>query len=214
MDTHARQRYRLRNTVADRTLHRSSTDAGFTLIELLVVLIIMAILMAVAIPSYLGAKDTARTRQQMRTISTLAQQAKMDTNQPLSALTGTPCSDCACRGAALPLVESPGFLGSACGRAWSNVAEALAPWIGSEDMARKLFTDGWGRPILLDENEGERNYCLDEDQLTSMGSVERMAASGSKVQHARTGKDEVMIIEDIPNVGVGSCQVDGGFAIR
>lgn len=37
-------------------------DSGFTLIELMVVLVIIAILLAVAIPTFLGARDTANAR--------------------------------------------------------------------------------------------------------------------------------------------------------
>lgn len=49
--------------MADRwTRSRQSNDQGFTLIELMVVVLIIAILLAIAIPTFLGARERAQDR--------------------------------------------------------------------------------------------------------------------------------------------------------
>src|SRR3954451_24512720 len=45
-----------------RTARRRSDESGFTLIELMVVVLIIAILLAIAIPTFLGARSKAQDR--------------------------------------------------------------------------------------------------------------------------------------------------------
>ena len=54
----------------------SGADAGFTLIELMVVLLIMAILLAIAIPTFLGVSGSANDRASQSNLNTALTNAK------------------------------------------------------------------------------------------------------------------------------------------
>ncbi len=70
-----------RHAVSESTANRQPVeqepgDAGFTLIELMVVLLILAILLAIAIPTFLGVTQTANDRAAQSNLSTALINAK------------------------------------------------------------------------------------------------------------------------------------------
>ena len=68
-----------------------SADAGFTLIELMVVLLILAILLAIAIPTFLGVTGGANDRAAQSNINTALTTAKAAETQNNQTYTGDQC---------------------------------------------------------------------------------------------------------------------------
>lgn len=168
---------------------RMQSNEGFTLVELTIGIIIVSILIAIAVPSIMSQREESRTRQteaKMRAISIAVSSARADQMAPLRDITGSTCSDCPpCRGAPLPKV-GPAFEATACGTRWLHVVGKLQPYMGIPGVtatspvsaaAKARFTDAWGRPILIDENEDEATYpgfcangrAVEKDIISSAG---------------------------------------------
>ena len=75
-------------TTEDVDLEEEGAEAGFTLIELMVVLLIMAILLAIAIPTFLGVKSSAQDRSAQSDLTNAITSAKAVYTQGGSFITG------------------------------------------------------------------------------------------------------------------------------
>ena len=89
-------------------------DAGFTLIELMVVLLIMAILLAIAIPTFLGVTGSANDRAAQSNLNTALTSAKgvYESNQQSYPATATVISDIQSDEPSLSVVSDPGATAS------------------------------------------------------------------------------------------------------
>jgi prepilin-type N-terminal cleavage/methylation domain-containing protein len=119
-------------------------EKGFSLIEMMTVVAIMGILTSIALPRINSGADAIKAKQVTTEMAAALATIKSRhfTGQTLKDITGSACIACE-QGRAIGTDPST----------WSNIAAADYAWkvMGYPSTPR----DPWGRPYILDENDGE-----------------------------------------------------------
>lgn len=136
-----------------------SSKAGFTIVELLIVIVVIAILATIAIVSYNGVQARAQQAKidtDIATILKAVHAARASESKTLAQLTGSTASGGSCwsqpNGTDLAALPSS----NTC---WSRYLTSLSIISDVSGVNIRNLVDPWGRPYLIDENEGESGGC-------------------------------------------------------
>ena len=169
---------------------------GFTIVELLIVIVVIGILAAISIVAYTGIQDRARASKissDLRNLQQAVTIARQNENKTLLQITGSSATG-----------ESCWYLASGTNLAsladthacWADYRQALDRISVASGMDVRSLKDPWGRPYLIDENEGENGTgCLRD----TIGVYSNPFVQGWGVQTDYSSK------HNVPRVGFTGC---------
>ena len=149
-----------------------AAEAGFTLIELMVVLLIIAILLAIAIPTFLGVTGSANDRAAQSNITNALTELKAlyQNGQTYCPTAGT----CAANTTPLPLSGAGSIQSSAPEFQWVVAATAVTPGstVGIQPVDVVSAGDGAGVIIAVDsKNANTCWYAADLETTPVTGAI-------------------------------------------
>ena len=174
--------------------HRSIGQKGFTLIEILVVFSIISVLSLMVINVMRRGQDKSKkvvALQNMVIMRSAIVAATQNQQKPLKDITGSTCSDCACRQPNVVLRTLPRT--DACWTNWFNARDKIEQASGS---SLNFDTDPWGNPYMIDENEAEDTWGG-----TGSGNItcDLIMSVGSKGMRQMTSGQYEFIAYILPN---------------
>ena len=134
-------------------------NRGFTIVELLIVVVIIAILASITIVAYNGIQTRAQRSKidtDIATINRAISAARSAESKTFAQITNTSATGVSCWGQPNGTDLAALASNSTC---WVRYQQTLAALSSASGINIAGIVDPWGRPYLIDENEGEGGNC-------------------------------------------------------